>query len=65
MTSSDYIWQPTLSDFRTKGMKKKIDYAGVRFLLNGVKGMIKRESDPEVRKELTKAGMHLNSILFK
>jgi hypothetical protein len=64
MNSSSYKWEITLSEVRLKP-RKKVDYAGIRWLLNGVKSMIKKESDPAVKEDLAKAGMALNKILIK
>lgn len=60
-----YKWEMTLSEVRTKQPGKRIDYAGVRWLLNGVKSMHRKENNPEIKKHLAIAGENLNLILLK
>jgi hypothetical protein len=53
-----------LSEARGKTLRK-INYNQVRFAIDIVKGLIRRENDPCVRSDLAKAGLTLNNILLK
>lgn len=61
----NYQWDgEKLSEARNKPLRR-INYNQVRFAIDIVKGLIRRESDPIVRKDLAEAGMTLNKILLK
>lgn len=59
-------WElPTVSEARVKRRSRRINYNKVKEILDAVKILIKKESEPEVRRELANAGISLNKILLK
>jgi hypothetical protein len=58
-----YAFQ-SLNDARGR-KRKRINYDQVKFAMDVVKGLMSKESDPFVKKDLVKAGMTLNKILLR
>jgi hypothetical protein len=53
-----------LSEARSKSLRR-INYNQVRFAIDIVKGLIRRENDPLIKSDLAKAGLTLNNLLLK
>jgi hypothetical protein len=53
-----------MSDVRIM-QRKKVNHNQVKVIVDQVKVLMKRESDPEVRRNLATAGISLNNILMK
>lgn len=61
-----YSWEvtTTLSEARIKP-RKPTNYNHVKFAVDIIKGLIKRENDFTIKSDLAKAGMTLNKILMR
>lgn len=60
-----YKWDTEqLSVVRQKPLRR-INYNQVKFAIDIVKGLIRKENDPFVKTDLAKAGITLNRILLR
>lgn len=66
MSERLYRWDlPKVSEARGSPRRKRIDYNSVKTIVDQVKVLMRREQDPEVKKDLVTAGMSLNRILLR
>lgn len=66
MTASHrYRWEKTIAEVKMNRRPTPIHYTDVREVISKLKKMLKTESDPDVRKALSKAGIELSKILLK
>jgi hypothetical protein len=62
----EYTWDmESLSEARLPKKKRRIDYTKVGSVISDVKALLRKESDPDVRRSLAEAGMALSRILLK
>ena len=60
-----YRWEKTIAEVKLNRRPTPIHYTDVRDVIGKLKKMLKTESDPDVRKALSKAGIELSKILLK